>query len=297
MNRRVSLHSSPSNAALVCVAALATIALIGAPEASAKSAAKAKAKVVEPAKMLAVANAEARRRPDAKSFVDATQVYDYAPGALYELYAAPEFLSTILLEEGETLQTTAAGDTTRWKVEAVPAAGGDGGRTLVLVKPTRPDIRTNIVLATDRRTYLIEAIAIANSGAKAQTYSAQIAWRYPESAQHRAGGPTIALGSLNFRYTIETTKGRRPSWTPDRVYDDGRRTIVEFPATLETGDAPPLFVIGPEGAELANYRVMGNRYVLDRLIDAAELRLGDRKPVVVRIAREGKARVTAGGRP
>jgi len=279
------------------VAALAVLAAmtLAAPEAAAKSAAKAKR--AEPAQTLATANAEARRRPDAKSFVDATQVYDYAPGALYELYAAPEFLSTILLEEGEVLQTTAAGDTTRWKVEAVPAAGGDGGRTLVLVKPTRPDIRTNIVLATDRRTYLIEAIAIANSGAKAQTYSAQIAWRYPEGAQRRAGGPMIALDALNFRYTIATIKGRRPAWIPERVYDDGRRTILEFPATLATGDAPPLFVIGADGAELANYRVMGNRYVLDRLIDAAELRLGDRKPVVVRIAREGKAQATTGGRP
>lgn len=278
-------------AALAFVAAM-TLTVV--PDAAAKSAARAKR--AEPAQTLATANAEARRRPDAKSFVDATQVYDYAPGALYELYAAPEFLSTILLEEGEVLQTSAAGDTTRWKVEAVPAAGGDGGRTLVLVKPTRPDIRTNIVLATDRRTYLIEAIAIANSGAKAQTYSAQIAWRYPE-AQHRRAGPTIALDALNFRYSIETTKGRRPTWTPDRVFDDGRRTIVEFPATLETGDAPPLFAIGPEGAELANYRVIGNRYVLDRLIDAAELRLGDRKPVVVRIEREGKLASAKGGRP
>ena len=38
---------------------------------------------------------------------------------------------------------------------------------------------------------------------------------------------------------------------------------------------PPLFVIGPGGdAELVNYRVRQNYYIVDRLFAAAELRLG-----------------------
>lgn len=247
-----------------------------------------------PTAALAVANAEARRRPNPQAFVDATTLYEYAPGALYELYAAPEFLSTILLEDGETLQTTAAGDTARWMVEAVPAAGGRDGRTLVMVKPTRSGIRTNIVLVTDRRTYLVEAIALPNANGRAQTYSAQIAWRYPAGAAHGASGPRVALGGLNFRYRIETTRGRKPAWAPERVFDDGARTFIEFPLTLATQEAPPLFVIGAEGAELVNYRVEGNRYIVDRVFDAAELRLGDRRPVIVRLSR---TRPQTGGRP
>jgi type IV secretion system protein TrbG len=247
-----------------------------------------------PTQALADANAEARRRPNPQAFVDATTLYEYAPGALYELYAAPEFLSTILLEEGETLKTTAAGDTARWMVEAVPAAGGRDGRTLVMVKPTRAGIRTNIVLVTDRRTYLVEAIALANANGRAQTYSAQIAWRYPAGAAASASSPRVALGSLNFRYRIETTRGRKPAWAPERVFDDGARTFIEFPIELPTTEAPPLFIIGAEGAELVNYRVEGNRYIVDRLFDEAELRLGDRRPVVVRLARQ---RNVTGGRP
>ncbi|MFZ4072383.1 MAG: TrbG/VirB9 family P-type conjugative transfer protein [Caulobacterales bacterium] len=247
-----------------------------------------------PTQALADANAEARRRPNPQAFVDATTLYEYAPGALYELYAAPEFLSTILLEEGETLKTKAAGDTARWMVEAVPAAGGRDGRTLVMVKPTRAGIRTNIVLVTDRRTYLIEAIALANANGRAQTYSAQIAWRYPAAVKGSASNARAALGAPNFRYRIDTTRGRRPAWAPDRVFDDGARTFIEFPSNLATSEAPPLFIIGPEGAELVNYRVDGNRYIVDRLFDAAELRLGDRRPVVVRVARQ---RHVTGGRP
>ena len=53
---------------------------------------------VSPAAVLAAANASARRRPGPDGFVDATHIYDYAPGAIFELYATPEFLSAIELE-------------------------------------------------------------------------------------------------------------------------------------------------------------------------------------------------------
>src|SRR3546814_7599050 len=52
----------------------------------------------------------------------------------------------------------------------------------------------------------------------------------------------------------------------------------EFPASIAVGEAPPFFIIGPTGeAELANYRVRGRFYVVDRIFDVAELRLGTRK--------------------
>lgn len=137
-----------------------------------------------PIAALAEANAEARRRPDPANFTDATQIYDYAPGAIYEVYGAPGFISTVLLEPGETIITVAAGDTTRWMVEQ--AVGGDlaNARAMLLIKPTRANIRTNIVLVTDRRSYAIEAIATSG-----QTYSAQTAWRYPAAENDELAAP------------------------------------------------------------------------------------------------------------
>jgi type IV secretory pathway VirB9-like protein len=63
-----------------------------------------------------------------------------------------------------------------------------------------------------------------------------------------------------------------------QVFDDGRQTFVEFPATIAQGDMPPLFVIGADGksAELVNYRVQGRHMIVDRLFQAAELRMGDK---------------------
>ena len=64
------------------------------------------------------------------------------------------------------------------------------------------------------------------------------------------------------------------------------KTYVEFPASLGVGEAPPLFVLGADGkAELVNYRQRDRFYVVDRIFDAAELRLGLKKSQVVRIDR------------
>ena len=52
------------------------------------------------------------------------------------------------------------------------------------------------------------------------------------------------------------------------------------------GEAPPLFILGPDGeAQLVNYRVAGRYYVVDRLFGAAELRLGEKAQQIVRITR------------
>ena len=150
------------------------------------------------------------------------------------------------------------------------------------MKPVQAGLRTNLVLVTDRRTYLIEAIS-QKAGSK--NYSAQVAWRYTGRSGASLNGARVSLEALYFGYAAKVKKGRTPAWMPERIFDDGLRTYVEFPPNLAATEAPPLFVIGPEGPELVNYRVLNNRYVVDQLFDAAELRLGDKKPVIVRIER------------
>lgn len=232
----------------------------------------------EPRQTLAAANDAARQRPDAAGFTAARHVYTYASGALYELYANPNYISTILLEPGETLIDVAAGDTARWLVTETEAETELDGRVVVLVKPQATGLRTNVVLITDRRTYLVEAISQAG-----EAYSAQIAWCYPQSTSATTAAQRVE--ALYFDYRIRVTQGRRPVWTPERVFDDGSRTWIEFPIAVASGELPPLFVITPEGAEIVNYRVQGRRYMVDRVFDAAELRLGVRAPVIVRIER------------
>jgi type IV secretion system protein TrbG len=230
-----------------------------------------------PIEAVASANASARRGPISSFFQQARQIYNYQPGAIYELYANPNYISSILLEPGETLNTIAAGDTSRWMVTQAEGETDSDGRTIVLVKPQAVNLRTNIVLITDRRTYLVEAVSGAG-----REYSAQVAWTYPQSTQQTQ---TPSIASLNFNYRIHTTRGRTPEWLPTHVFDDGRKTWIEFLPDVIASDMPPLFVITADGAELVNYRVQGQRYLVDRVFDVAELRLGANAQTIVRIER------------
>ena len=166
----------------------------------------------------------------------------------------------------------------------MPRRGGSGDtrRVHIMVKPTRPSIETNLVVNTDRRTYLIELRS------REKPYMPSVAWFYPEDRPRRARAvsPTPVLPDLSqrlYRYTLE---GDKPPWRPVGVYDDGRKVYIEFSPGIVQGEMPPLFVIGPDGnAEIVNYRTYRNVLIVDRLFAAAELRLGGDSQQKVRIIR------------
>jgi type IV secretion system protein VirB9 len=250
---------------------------------------------------IAQANAQARDWPSPSAYDNSALYYDFEPGRLYTIHTSPRFLTTIALRPGEKLIAKAAGDTVRWVLGQTQAGSGEAVQVVVFVKPIRPDLRTNIVLTTDQRTYLIDAVSNASS-----VYTSVLSWNYPqeqaqdaaEQAQRAAAAvrgqaltqvaPDVAIARLNFRYAITPRGKRAPGWTPVRVFDDGTKTYIEFPADLATKAAPPLFLLGDKDrAELVNYRQAGVYYVIDRLVDRAELRLGEQRQDIVRITRAG----------
>ena len=238
------------------------------------------------------ANGAARVQPTRAGYINAVQVYPFSDGELYQLYAAPGEITDIALEAGEQLVGTgpvAAGDTVRWIIGDTESGSGPTKRVHILVKPTRPDLITNLVINTNRRTYHLELRSAE------KTYMASVSWAYPQdqlialrrqNAAANDGAPIasgVDIGALNFRYRIE---GDDPAWRPLRAFDDGRQVFIEFPSGIGQGEMPPLWVIGAEGgAELVNYRVRGNHMIIDRLFAAAELRLGGEHQQKVRIVR------------
>jgi P-type conjugative transfer protein TrbG len=231
-------------------------------------------------------------QPTRAGYINAIQVYPWSDGALYQVYAAPGEITDIALEPGERLVGSgpvAAGDTVRWIIGATESGGGPSQRVHILLKPTRPDLVTNLIIDTDRRTYHLELRS------DDKTYMAAVSWLYAEdqlialrqqNATADAATPIatgIDINALNFRYRIE---GDNPAWRPLRAFDDGRQVFIEFPAGISQGEMPPLWVIGAQGgAEQVNYRVQGNHMIVDRLFAAAELRLGGDPQQKVRIVR------------
>jgi len=232
------------------------------------------------------ANAAARVQPRREGYYNAIQIYPWSEGALYQVYAAPGQITDIALEPGENLTGAgpiAAGDTARWIIGDTESGSGVTRRVHILVKPSRPDITTNLIVTTDRRTYLLEL----RSGEK--PYMPSVAWAYPQppAGQRQAvpATPVIpAVAARNYRYGLT---GDNPPWKPIAVYDDGRRVYVEFPAGIVQGEMPPIFVLGADGeAQIVNSRIYRNILIVDRLFGAAELRLGGGKTQqTVRIVR------------
>ncbi|HEV2561725.1 MAG TPA: P-type conjugative transfer protein TrbG [Rhizomicrobium sp.] len=243
------------------------------------------------------ANRAALQEPTASGYVNAVQIYPFSENALYRLYAAPQQVSDIALQPGESLSAISAGDTVRWAVGDTSSGSGGSKQVHVLVKPFAANLQTNLVILTDRRTYHLELQSTD------RVSMAAVSWNYSDGGliTDKSGETSalpvnidsgIALANLNFRYAIT---GDNPPWKPLRAFDDGHKVYIEFPARIDQGEAPPLFVVGPDGnSELVNYRVRGNYYIVDRLFGAAELRLGEDKQQVVRIGRIDGAKPSRG---
>lgn len=279
--------------------------------------------------------ARSTEAPRAPEFVNAALHYTYEPGKLYAVETAMGYLTAIALRPGERILAKAAGDTTHWEVGETSQGSGAGAQALLLIKPLDAGVRTNMILTTDQRTYVLDLVSAAGSD-----HVTLVDWRYPAdemrelqlqraaltvqtlasqstrtpasplisppaplstAGAQRLPGPQGAARSaaplsttpsaLDFNYKI-TPQGRRaPSWTPEHVFDDGRKTYVKFPADIATKEIPPIFVIGPGGdPQLVNYRFETGYYVIDHLFSTAELRLGTNDQEIVRIAYKGPAR-------
>jgi len=235
------------------------------------------------------ANAEASVVPTREGYINAIQVWPFSDGALYQVYTSPDRVTVISLQPGEELVTVAAGDTIQWIVGDTASGSGTSRRVAVMVKPVRVGIKTNLVITTSRRTYLLELTSTPKA------WMASVSWEYPKDqmlalrAQAQAADAPapaasgLSLDQLHFRYAIT---GDNPPWKPVRAFDDGQHVYIQFPAGIAQGELPPLFVVGPDGkGELVNYRFHAPYDIVDRLFGAAELRLGGNKAAVVRIER------------
>jgi type IV secretion system protein VirB9 len=60
-------------------------------------------------------------------------------------------------------------------------------------------------------------------------------------------------------------------WKPIRAFDDGSHVYIQMPAGMKTTEAPALLINAGSGTQMANYRVAGNYYVVDRLFSDAIL--------------------------
>lgn len=214
---------------------------------------------------------------------DGTIIYLYG-AQLPSVVCAVLQVCDVALQPGEQVNSINLGDTVRWTIE--PAITGSGTTEVqhLIIKPMDVGLETSLVVTTNRRTYHFQLRSHRTQ------YMPKVAFSYPEDAQakwdairtrekHERQEKILPetgeyMGNLNFNYDISTNG--KIAWTPVRIYNDGRKTIIQMPKEMAQTEAPTLLVIRRDGGifkdpetVMVNYRVQGDRFIVDTVFDKA----------------------------
>lgn len=196
----------------------------------------------------------------------------------------------VALQPGEQVNGIQLGDAARWSVEPAISGAGPTETMHLIIKPLDVGLETSLAVHTNRRSYHMRLRSHRTE------YMPLVAFTYPEDqqakwdmaklreqkAEQARQDNTIPqtgeyLGNLNFEYSVDGSV----AWKPTRVYNDGKKTIIEMPTAMSQTEAPTLLVVRKDGglfsdAEtvMVNYRVQNNRYIVDAVFDKAILVAG-----------------------
>jgi type IV secretion system protein VirB9 len=222
------------------------------------------------------------------------------------LVCAPLRVCVLELERGEHIQSQPQiGDSRRWDVTPVSSGSGVDETPLLIVKPIEAELDTDLVVPTDRRTYVVRLVSDPTR------YVSRVAFKYSADdharwtafqAQQDARQRDAALvaeqaGRAQKEAAVQTEKDKKdgvaemtinpadklyfdyniegdPKLVPQRVLDDGLRTYIFYPNNHRFRELPTLIILVNGKGELVNFRVEGNKYVVDRLFDKAFLIVG-----------------------
>ena len=196
----------------------------------------------------------------------------------------------IELQPGEQVNSIHLGDQARWLVE--PAVTGQGALEVqhLIIKPLDVGLETSLVVTTNRRTYHMRLRS------HRRDFMPRVGFTYPEDAiakwdaiktreshamdvrrSRTLPGTGEYLGNLDFAYSVAGDA----AWKPLRVYNDGQKTIIQMPAIMAQTEAPTLLLLTKEGGffsedetVMVNYRLQGDRYIVDAVFDKAMLIAG-----------------------
>ena len=190
----------------------------------------------------------------------------------------------LALQPGEIVNNVNVGDKVRWNVSPGMSGSPAGEITHLIIKPTDAGLVSSMTIETNQRTYAVKLVST-----EAQ-WMPLIGFNYPDDMERQwsayqqraawaAASSTLPSGqniaNLDFGFRLS---GDDPAWRPLRVYTDGAKTYIQFPRAMAFGAAPAL--VGLDNGrhwfsrrprQMVNYRVTGDRYIVDSVLDRAEL--------------------------
>ena len=129
------------------------------------------------------------------------------------------------LQEGEAVNDLNVGDSVRWKITPATQGAGDSLITHVMIKPTDVGLITNLVITTNRRTYIVKLLS------RERDWMPRVAFDYP-------GDPALQWRlyrtSLADKQLLANAKAQAPK--PDavrfRLCNLGRQPALAPPSRL-----------------------------------------------------------------
>lgn len=221
------------------------------------------------------ANANALEIPKSSHFDSRVQVATYSPNQVYKITAKVGHSVLIQLEEDERLNGDSSslgmGDSEGWSL-------GVRGNN-ILFKPLVEKSNTNLIVTTNKRTYIFEVSIDENS--KRPTYV--LRFNYPDTAlRKRQQQDALEKQAQDIVRTKPKAvfKRNQDYWgygdeilSPTALYDDGLFTYFEFNNNHEL---PTVYKVMPDGTEsLVNVHIDGYTLVVQELAESFVLRLGD----------------------
>lgn len=190
------------------------------------------------------------------------------------------------LQAGEQVNNLNVGDP-RFTVEPAISGAGVAEVQHLVIKPLDVGLHTTLIVTTSRRTYHL------NLRSHRTEFMPRVVFTYPEDAAAKWDAVKARdakekqeqtlpqtkeyLGDLHFQYALAGSA----TWKPVRVYNDGVKTVIQMPAAMAQTEAPTLLVVRKDGGwfkddetVMVNYRVHGDRYIVDTVFDKAILIAG-----------------------
>lgn len=232
---------------------------------------------LSPTEAVAEGTARFTVNPSEKTFQGGAVVYNYVSNNIYRVFTQPLRTTDIQLQPGERLVAPpASGDTANFVVGATESYVDGERREHILIKPLYSGMETTLNINTDKRSYHFMIRSFDS------TFMPIVSFNYPlesfaemerQAIQRAQRLPVMGdITQLDFNYEVVPMSVHRPAWMPSRVFSDGHKTYLFFPSARRAAYAPVLFSISEAGErELVNYRVTGSYFVVDRVLEHAQL--------------------------
>ncbi len=245
---------------------------------------------------------------------DAQVIYPYTPDAIYPILTAPKHITDIMLEEGEYLVSPpAAGDTTRWSLDIAYSGDEEHRKQHIYIKSLVSKAATNLILVTNKRVYHLELRSVVDNP------MLSVSWIYAQGLRKSGGGllrsgmgfsrpmssqsgsPSSSVAAAGLASSVAALRDFIPKkgiidydlvassdipWTPIRAFSDGKKSYILFDKNFLSLEAPILYTLNSSGkAQVCNYRVVGNCYIVDKVLNSALLKNGEKGELSVAIKR------------